>query len=160
MNFSKNLRELRAKNNITQEALAEKIGVSRQMINRYESGENYPEMDKAILLAQSLNCRLDDLVNLRDAATNAPLLSGQNITVKLEKPQLTETDRKIYKRYYLVVSIVTITLIAYLLHAWLGGFQTPEHPYIGGMLTKSILIIWLLLMTITISTICLKYRKR
>jgi transcriptional regulator with XRE-family HTH domain len=96
MNFSKNLRELRARRDLTQEVLAEKIGVSRQMIARYESGENYPEMDKAILIAQVLDCKLDDLVNSKEPVKTFDPHLPQIVNVKLEKPKLSTRDKVIY----------------------------------------------------------------
>ncbi|MCL2037391.1 helix-turn-helix transcriptional regulator [Candidatus Saccharibacteria bacterium] len=96
MQFSKNLRELRTRQNITQEQLAEKIGVSRQMIARYESAENFPEMDKAITIAKVLNCTLDDLVNSKDLAQSDNLLGGKTISVKIEKSKMRTKDKVIY----------------------------------------------------------------
>lgn len=36
--------------NISQEQLAEELGVSRQAVSKWESGASYPEMDKLVLL--------------------------------------------------------------------------------------------------------------
>ena len=47
--------------NITQEALAEKLKVSRQTISKWELNESTPEMDKAIELCGLFNCSLDNL---------------------------------------------------------------------------------------------------
>ncbi|MDR1300494.1 MAG: helix-turn-helix domain-containing protein [Candidatus Nomurabacteria bacterium] len=114
MNFSKNLRELRAKHGLTQEVLADKIGVSRQMIARYESGENYPEMDKAVLIAQVLNCKLDDLVNSKEPVESfGPHLTAQTVSVKLEKPKLSVRDKVIYISLWCAVSLMVFgSLIA------------------------------------------------
>ena len=46
MKFSKNLQELRNSKKLSQEQLAEKIGVSRQAISSWESGKTLPEIDK------------------------------------------------------------------------------------------------------------------
>lgn len=42
MNFNKNLQELRKKNNLSQEELAEKINVARQTISKWELGKTAP----------------------------------------------------------------------------------------------------------------------
>ena len=62
MSFGKNLqylRQLRA--NMTQEALAEKLNVSRQTISKWEIDAANPEMDKALELCRIFNCSLDNL---------------------------------------------------------------------------------------------------
>ena len=43
MSFADNLIELRKLNNLSQEDIAEKIGVSRQTLSKYETGESLPE---------------------------------------------------------------------------------------------------------------------
>lgn len=106
MHFSKNLRELRARRDLTQEDLADKIGVSRQMVARYESGENYPEMDKAILIAQVLDCKLDDLIHSKaPVKTFGPHLP-QVVNVKLEKPKLSVRDKVIYISLWCAASLM------------------------------------------------------
>ena len=44
MKFSKNLQELRKKNNLSQEELAEKINVARQTISKWELVETVPNL--------------------------------------------------------------------------------------------------------------------
>ena len=46
MKLSNNLKNIRKENNLSQEQLAEKLGVSRQAVSKWESGQSYPEMDK------------------------------------------------------------------------------------------------------------------
>lgn len=61
--FHKNLVSLRKMNQMSQEELAEKIGVSRQTISKYETGEAVPDIDKCRILADTFNVSIDDLVN-------------------------------------------------------------------------------------------------
>lgn len=62
MSFGKNLQYLRQlSGNMTQEALAEKTGVSRQTISKWEMDAANPEMDKAFELCRIFNCTLDHL---------------------------------------------------------------------------------------------------
>lgn len=62
-NLSKNLKKIRKENNLSQEQLAEKLGVSRQAISKWESEQAYPEMDKILSLANMFNLNIDDLLN-------------------------------------------------------------------------------------------------
>ena len=45
--FKDNLIELRKINNMSQEDLASQIGVSRQTLSKYETGESLPDIDKS-----------------------------------------------------------------------------------------------------------------
>lgn len=62
MSLGSNLQYLRRlSKNMTQEALAEKLGVSRQTISKWEMDTALPEIDKAIELCRIFNCSLDNL---------------------------------------------------------------------------------------------------
>ena len=63
MNLSENLKKIRKDNNLSQEALAEKLGVSRQSVSKWESGLAYPEMDKVLQLCEMFNLNIDELLN-------------------------------------------------------------------------------------------------
>ena len=43
-NFSKNLRKLRLEKKLTQEQVAEKLGVSAQSVSRWETGATFPDV--------------------------------------------------------------------------------------------------------------------
>lgn len=63
MFFGQNLQFLRKMgNNMTQEELAEKIGVSRQTISKWELNMVYPDMDKLVELCKLFSCTIDELV--------------------------------------------------------------------------------------------------
>ena len=49
MEIGNKISELRKKNNLSQEALAEKIGVTRQTISKWELGETSPDIKQATL---------------------------------------------------------------------------------------------------------------
>ena len=65
--FKDNLIQLRKLQNMTQEDIAEKVGVSRQAVAKWESGETTPDLEKARLLAGALGVSLDDLTNYEPA---------------------------------------------------------------------------------------------
>lgn len=66
--FHENLVSLRKINQMSQEELAEKIGVSRQTLSKYETGEALPDIEKCKILADIFNVSMDDLVNYDKAA--------------------------------------------------------------------------------------------
>ena len=61
--FSENLKKIRKDNNLSQEQLADELGVSRQAISKWESSAAYPEMDKIITLCDRFNLNIDDLLH-------------------------------------------------------------------------------------------------
>ena len=63
MKFCDKLPKLRKENNLSQELLADKLGVSRQAVSKWESGSSYPDMEKMIDMCKILNCTLEDLLD-------------------------------------------------------------------------------------------------
>ena len=63
MSFGENLKNVRKQRNITQEELAEILGVSRQAISKWESDSGYPETEKLLIISKTLNVSLDYLLN-------------------------------------------------------------------------------------------------
>lgn len=63
MNFGEKLFELRKKAGYSQEMLAEKVGVSRQTVSKWELNEVQPEMIKGKLLAELYGVTYDSLIN-------------------------------------------------------------------------------------------------
>ena len=61
--FKDNLIHLRKINQLTQEDVADKIGVTRQSIAKWESGETVPDLEKCRLLAELFGVSLDNLAN-------------------------------------------------------------------------------------------------
>ena len=61
--FSDNLVRMRKLNNLTQEDIAEKVGVTRQSVAKWEAGETVPDLDKCRILAELFEVSLDDLAN-------------------------------------------------------------------------------------------------
>lgn len=64
MTMGSKLAQARRKNNLTQEQLAEQLGVTRQAVSRWESDTAYPETDKIVRMSEILNVSCDWL--LRD----------------------------------------------------------------------------------------------
>lgn len=55
------IRELREAAGLTQAALALRVGVSRQAVNQWESGINWPSAQLLPRLAWALGCQVSDL---------------------------------------------------------------------------------------------------
>ncbi len=63
MRFSDKLAKMRKANNLSQEQLAEQLGVTRQSISKWESGDSYPDMARIIEICKILNCKLNDIMD-------------------------------------------------------------------------------------------------
>lgn len=70
---------LRKSNNLSQEALAEKLGISRQAVSKWERAEASPDTDNLIMLARLYGVSLDELLKTEDEIPmpDPPALEGQ-----------------------------------------------------------------------------------
>ena len=64
-----NLADMRKRKGLSQEALAEKLGVSRQAVSKWERGESSPDTDTLIELSRLYGVSLDVLVGNRQEDT-------------------------------------------------------------------------------------------
>lgn len=96
MSFGENLQYLRRTYDLTQEALAEQMEVSRQTVSRWESDGVFPEMDKVVRLCDLFHVNMDDLLrgSVEDACAN----------------DLEEYDRA-YNRFSKLIALATGLLI-------------------------------------------------
>ena len=89
MNLGNKIMSLRKKNNLSQEELAEKVGVTRQTISKWELEETAPDINQAVILSKIFKVSLDDLTNndvsnvLVEKVSNTEKLAG--IIIKILK---------------------------------------------------------------------------
>ena len=76
MKFGDKLIALRKKKGLSQEELAEKLGVSRQSVSKWESNNTYPETDKIVQICNIFECTMDDLIN--DNITDVESIERKN----------------------------------------------------------------------------------
>ena len=87
MEIGNKIMELRKKNNFSQEDLAEKVGVTRQTISKWELGETAPDLKQAKVLSQVFKVSLDELVDndikniIIEKTTNTEKLAGMIINI-------------------------------------------------------------------------------
>lgn len=85
MSFGENLQTIRKKNHLSQEGLAELLGVSRQAVSKWELGEGYPEVDKLLLLSKKLNVSIDSLMGVENAHVSEEGKPAE--TIRIVSPQ-------------------------------------------------------------------------
>lgn len=66
MTFGERLKKGREAKGLSQKALGEALGISRETISKYENGERFPSFDRAISIAVFLNVSLLYLAGLAD----------------------------------------------------------------------------------------------
>ena len=63
MSFHSKMIKLRKHKGFTQETFAAEIGVSRQSVYKWESGQSYPEVEKLLKVARTFGVTVDDMLN-------------------------------------------------------------------------------------------------
>lgn len=116
------LKELRSGKKLTQEQLAEKFGVSRRTVSRWETGSNMPDLDILIEMADYYEV---DLRELLDGERK-----GEKMDKELEETVLKVADysneekekltRRMHRLY--MVGVVSFIIFFVLL------FNEPEEP--------------------------------
>ncbi len=74
MNFSEQIKQLRADRKLTQQQMADALNVSRQAVSNWENDKNLPDIEMIIIMAQTFNLTLDELI-----------LGGKNMNNMTEK---------------------------------------------------------------------------
>ena len=89
---AKRLFEYRKANGFSQEELAEKIGVSRQAISKWERSESSPDTDNLIALANLYGITIDELLN----GTDAPKKIAEEEPKEKPEDKQSETENSYY----------------------------------------------------------------
>ncbi|MCL2531193.1 MAG: helix-turn-helix domain-containing protein [Oscillospiraceae bacterium] len=72
MNVGEKIQEHRVKNGLSQEALADKLGVTRQSVSRWELGQALPELDKVVAVSRLFRVTTDELLLEKENAFSKP----------------------------------------------------------------------------------------
>ena len=71
MNIGERILNLRKKSGLSQEELAEKLGVSRQSVSKWETGNVMPDIDKAVAMCELFGVSTDYLLKGKEDHTGA-----------------------------------------------------------------------------------------
>ena len=83
---------LRKQNNLSQEALAEKLGISRQAVSKWERAEASPDTDNLIALAKLYHISLDELLKIHEDGEDETLYNSLGDTERM-RGGYTSTER-------------------------------------------------------------------
>ena len=109
MELSEKLLNLRKANDLTQEQLAEKIGISRQSVSKWESGQAVPELDKIVALCELFNVTADYLLK----PSEIDLLTAKTQLLENQQKNLENTIQKKERRKRTILGCASIYLIAF-----------------------------------------------
>ena len=108
MDLGKKILELRKKENISQEQLAEKLHVTRQTISKWELNETTSDIKQALLISKMFKVSLDELT---ENDINDLMLEKVNNTERLMSLVV-----KVFGIFFLIILVVDIiTFIIFML---------------------------------------------
>ena len=64
LTIGENIRNFRKKNDLTQEAFAERLGVTYQSVSRWENGTTYPDLELLPAISETLSVTVDELIGM------------------------------------------------------------------------------------------------
>ena len=89
MNFGDKIRSLRIQAGLTQEELADKCGMKKQNISRYETSDREPNIRTAKKIAVALSVSLEDILNTEFSSSSRESL----------KPDYSESELHLIQLY-------------------------------------------------------------
>lgn len=82
MNFGDKLKALRTSQKLTQQQLADRIGVAKSVVSYYESGDRYPSYDVLVKIAHVFHTSTDYLLDVKkEKVIDVTGLSDEDIAV-------------------------------------------------------------------------------
>ena len=112
MKFNEKLLELRKKEGLSQEELADKVDVSRQTVSKWESGQTTPEMEKLLELSKLFNISLDEL-------------TGNEVEKKDNNEEAKPTKKK-----HIILKVILVILAIYGIISLLKFILLTRHHLI------------------------------
>ena len=103
MTFGERLLEYRTHEGLSQEKLAEKVGVTRQTVSKWETNQSVPDFDKIIPLCEALGISTEELIKGKKEEKNAELEEIKQEKERLKKEYVQKRNKK--KAIVLSVSI-------------------------------------------------------
>ena len=124
------LKQLRVKKHVTQQQLAEILGVSNRTVSRWETGRNMPDFDLLLELAKYYDVGVDAILNgspIPDRSENA---AGDTMYAVAE---YTGNEKNVLqKKYHVLCWIGALGILCFLLFDGMGLSEKFPYDAIGG----------------------------
>ena len=132
MTLGEKLKELRIKENLSQEDLAIKLNVSRQAVSKREQNLSLPDTNNLILIAKIFHVTLDELVNYNDNLnTNSEVKENKEKEISEEKiEEQEEKEYEVFEKSPLFAILSSLIFIAsFLVFILVGVYENGGWNY-------------------------------
>lgn len=147
MTLGEKIRTLRKNTGLSQEALAEKLGVSRQAVSKWENDNGMPETEKLIVMAKLFDTSLDDLIGEEKSAPTSP--TAENSTQTRVDPAAVTLDVARSFLDYQSHRLQRVALAALLI---IGSSALAFSSFSG-----IIMLLWMLIIIVAVAQLILAY---
>ena len=95
MQINEVIRKYRKENNLTQEEMAVRLGVTAPAVNKWESGASMPDVSLLAPIARLLNISLDELLSFKEELSDVEI---RNILAEIQTMFMTEPIGAVHKK--------------------------------------------------------------
>lgn len=135
MAIGRYIAQKRTAQGMTQEQLADKLGIAPKQIQRWESGKRLPDADGIMTLCETLQVSLSELLNGKDAPEDAMQLTHDEQMIAL----LRQLQRTVYEQHILYgVLLILMGIASNAFSALLGGSNVKDF-FSGVLMGMSVL---------------------
>lgn len=131
------LQELRKEKGLTQEQLAEQLGVARRTVSRWETGSNLPDLDILIELSDLYETDLRDMLNgeRRNGNTDEGLKDTVKKVVEYSNEEKNEKRKKLNRFIMAGVLCMLLVILDHQFGLLSMIFVSPVDDFMAGTLT-------------------------
>lgn len=122
-----NIKKYRKENNISQEVLGEKLGVSRQSISLWENNQTQPSLENIVALANIFNISTDDLL-LSTKEGNVEEVNKEDKIANNVTPQ-PKVNKKLLIWILVAVCTILVAVVLLFLKPWSSDSIIPRKPF-------------------------------
>ncbi len=136
MKLYQRLGNLRREKGLSQQELAEALGVSRQTISKWETGVTVPTTENLTYLSRVLGVSMDELMHGGEPAAEAEDAAPEGGPAPLG--ELPEQARRFAGKKWVVLAVCLLLALAILVGMYLGAKQSDARNPIGEMKSKEV----------------------
>lgn len=106
--IAKFLKEERENSNLTQEEAAKRIGVSKSIISKWETGKSYPSLENLSKISETYGVSINEiLAGTRLGMNEKEIVSDENLLKEMQKTKV----NRIAVQIIFVISLCTIMIL-------------------------------------------------
>lgn len=139
MNISEKIQILRNDRDWSQDDLAEKLGVSRQSVSKWESGKAQPDTERVLAMAQLFEVSTDFLLKDEQESIFVDDEQGEETIHVAQAPASKQTKRKLSAKGIIAIVVAACVVVVGIAPLFFGGYgallakisEDPvQYPYI------------------------------